>query len=111
METIGSFLDDLCYRGRFLEAVTANGHGHADDVVHRKSGIDRLEFHKRSNEQRCTDDQHYSKSHLSNDKRRTKLAASNANTGVGAIFIQSSGKIRARCTDRGHKAEDDTRKN
>ena len=71
-----------------------------------EAGIDRLELHKCTNEQRGPDDQDQRERHFGHDQDGTKLPAAKANAGTTAALVERGGKVGTRRADGGDQTEE-----
>ena len=108
VDPLGAVVDHLGDTAGLLKAVAADRHGHREHVVSVESGIDRLQLHECTNEQRRSDDQHKSESHLADDQNGTHLAAAEAYSGAVAALVQNCRKVLTGGGDRRHQAKENS---
>jgi len=108
IDPLGAVVNDLRDSGGLEEPLATNGHRHGEDVVRVEARIDRLQFHKRANEERRSDDEYKRESHLADDQEGTHLAAAEADAGTIAAFVQDCGQILARGSNGRDQAKQDS---
>ena len=86
-------MDRLRHAAGLQKPIAADRHGHGENVVRVEARINRLQLHKRANEQRRSDDEYKRKSHLTDHQNGTRLAAAKAHSYTVAALVQNGRKI------------------